>query len=407
MVAKCPIIFGPLSKKLLIPFFLAINQIINNIFISKYPGKHNTLIGLYCYAIGFMLNIIIPHIKYFSTETKKTNTELVEEKKKCCSKKWYLHYFLLMLLFDLEVFSLIFPGLLQQSSNAKIPLVVGAFSRESLIIIFMALISYFLLKYRYYIHNNISLVSFIIMGIIIDLMFDNFTKEFEGIGIAIIIIHLVSIIISVVNLCYIKYMIDFLYYSYYKMAFATGIGILVVTTIALPYFLIDENQKTQLSNSFDDIGIFISRYAIYIIIQFIFALLRMSTLAFFTPHHYLICLIISKYVSTIISYNTSTIYLKYLSIIPFAFQFFSLMVHIEIIELNFCGLNINTKTKINARGEEDMLLRNISRNSTLEEVVEFPGGYIVNKSCQSEQEEEDNASKKTETEMVDVESAKD
>ena len=70
---------------------------------------------------------------------------------------------------------------------------------------------------KYYIHNNISLVSFIIMGIIIDLMFDNFTKEFEGIGITIIIIHLVSIIISVVNLCYIKYMIDFLYYSYYKM----------------------------------------------------------------------------------------------------------------------------------------------------------------------------------------------
>ena len=411
MVKKCPIVFGPLSKKLLIPFFLAINQIINNIFISSYPGKHNTLLGLYCYAIGFMLNIIIPHIKYFSTKTKKIipNAEIVEEKKKCCSKKKFLHYFLLIFLFDLEVILLIIPSILGQSSSksnsaSKLPLVVGAFTRESLIIVFMALISYFLLKYRYYIHNNISLVSFIIMGIIIDLMLDNFQQEFEGKTIVTIIINIVSIVVSVVNLCYIKYMIDFLYYSYYNMAFMSGLSLFVLTCLVLPYFLVNEKQKETMISLFDELGILISRFIIYIILQFFFSLLRMLTLAYFTPNHYLICLIISKCVSTLITKESS---IKYLTIIPFAFQFFSLMVHLEIIELNFCGLNKNTKTKINSRGEEDMLLRNISRNSTLEEVVEFPGGYIVNKSCQSEQEEEDNVSKKSETEMVDVNSDKD
>ena len=81
--------------------------------------------------------------------------------------------------------------------------------------------------------------------------------------------------------------------------------------------------------------------------------------------------------------------LKYFCIIPFAFQFFSLMVNLEIIELNFCGLNKNTRRNIQARGEEDMLLKKISRNSTLLETAEFPGGYIVRKSEQNEKEIEE------------------
>ena len=55
-----------------------------------------------------------------------------------------------MFLFDLEVILLIIPSILGQSlsksnSASKLPLVVGAFTRESLIIVFMALISYFFL----------------------------------------------------------------------------------------------------------------------------------------------------------------------------------------------------------------------------------------------------------------------
>ena len=119
----------------------------------------------------------------------------------------------------------------------------------------------------------------------------------------------------------------------------------------------------------------------------------------------LICLIISKCVSTLITKETS---IKYLIIIPFVFQFLSLTVYLEIIELNFCGLNKNTKTNINIRGEEDMLLRNVSRNSTLEEMVEFPGGYILNKSSQYTQEnEEDNSSRNSLTEISNLGNDKD
>ena len=412
MESRCPITFGPLSKLLLIPFFLALNQTLYNIFVLFYPGKSNSVLGLYCYAIGFMLNIIIPHIKYFSTKTKKVipNAVIVVDKNKCCSKKRFLHYFLLMFLFDLEVILLIIPSILGQSlsksnSASKLPLVVGAFTRESLIIVFMAIISYFLLKYKYYIHNNISLVSFIIMGVIIDLMLDNFQQEFEGKSITIIVINLISIVVSVINLCYIKYMIDILYYSYYNMAFMSGLSLFVLTSIALPYFLINEKQKEIMINLFDDKGILISRFIIYILLQFFFSLLRMLTLAYFTPNHYLICLIISKCVSTLITKETS---IKYLIIIPFVFQFLSLMVYLEIIELNFCGLNKNTKTNINIRGEEDMLLRNVSRNSTLEEMVEFPGGYILNKSSQYTQEnEEDNSSRNSLTEISNLGNDKD
>ena len=65
------------------------------------------------------------------------------------------------------------------------------------------------------------------------------------------------------------------------------------------------------------------------------------------------------------------------------------MVYLEIIELNFCELNINTKRNIQNRGDEDLLLKNISKNSTLQELVEFPGGYVVKKSNNNEKETEE------------------
>ena len=54
-------------------------------------------------------------------------------------------------------------------------------------IVLIAIISYFILKYRNYIHNNISLVLFIITGIILDYMLDKFDEEFNGKSIGIII----------------------------------------------------------------------------------------------------------------------------------------------------------------------------------------------------------------------------
>ena len=278
---ECPIIFGPVNKKLLIPFFLAISQIINNIFTLYYPGDSNQLLEMYSSSIGFMLNLIIPHIKFFSlktNESKEIISTTSEEKKKCFSKRCFLQYFILIFTYDLEIILLSVPIIIAEKTGtatltSKLPFVSGVFTRESIMIVLIAIISYFILKYRNYIHNNISLVLFIITGIILDYMLDKYDEEFNGKGIGIIIMNLFELISSVTNLCYIKYMMDVFYYSYYKIAFALGLSTFILYTLVVPMFMLDEEQKKSFLDSFNNIGLLISRFIISIILQFFFALL--------------------------------------------------------------------------------------------------------------------------------------
>ena len=167
-------------------------------------------------SIGTMLNLIIPHIKYFSPKENKLIAKTKNEKEKCCSKKCFLQYFILIILNSTSIFLASISLIIKQNSveniiDTKVSLVVGSSLYESLIIILITLISFFLLKYRNYIHNNISLVSFIIMGVIIDLILENFQKEFKDKDIRSIIIKFLSIILFAFDPCYQKYMIDVLY----------------------------------------------------------------------------------------------------------------------------------------------------------------------------------------------------
>ena len=381
MSEKCPIILGPLNKMLLIPFFLAFNQILDNIFVAFYPGKSSQILELYSMAIGYMLNIIIPHIKFFSIQTDKlTTTTITKDKKTCLSQRCFFHYSILMVLNTIHIILLFFPVLLLNNTSETgiantLPFVSGAFTTESLDIILISLFSFFLLKYRYYIHNRISLVSFVILGVIIDLILENFQRTFNEKDVKNIVINLAEIVAAVINYCYQKYMIDVLYYNYYYITFALGLKLLIINSIAIPFFLSIENEKIAFFDSFDNIGLLISRYLIYMILQFFFGLLKILTLAYFTPNHLLICLNLSKFVTALIGIETQ---IKYLCIIPFAFQFFSLMVYLEILELNFCGLNKNTKRNIQKREkEEDIHLKNISRTSTTSEGREYIEGYYL------------------------------
>ena len=380
MYSEPILVFGPLNKKLLIPFLLALNQLIYNIYELYYPGKTNQIIQSYSTSIGHMLILIIPHLKLFSIDDSDYSTR-IGLMNKSCSKKNVFHYFLLILFFNMENILLFVSHLLDRNNaNVKLPHEHGPFTKESLIIIFIAIISYFLLKYRYYAHNNIAIVFFIIMGIIMDLILDNFEEEYSNADYKIVIINLFAIVFEVVNFCYQKYMIDNLYHNYYNIVFAQGLDLFICNTIAIPLYLANEELKKGLTESFDELGLLIGRFFITMIFQFIYFLLRILTLVYFTPTHLLICLSLSKFLVALLEKDSS---IKFYSIIPFVFQFFSLMIFLEIIELNFCGLNENTKRNITLREEEDRLLGANNRN-TIDSLsgykVEYTPGYYFNSS---------------------------
>ena len=48
-------------------------------------------------------------------------------------------------------------------------------------------------------------------------------------------------------------------------------------------------------------------------------------------------------------------------------QIFALLIYLEILELNFCGLNKNTKRNIDLRAKEDLL--DEGRDSTLDIIL--------------------------------------
>lgn len=384
MSSKCPIVFGPLTKMLLIPFILALNQILYNIFILFYNYETSQIIESLSISTGHMLNAVIPHIKFFSTEGKGLSSKRItlkpkkEEDQKKQSKKWCFHYLLLGLIYLGEIFLLGLPVMLSSDSESasavKLPHVIGPFSKESLIVVLLAIFSFFLLKYRYYIHNNISLVFFIIMGVIIDLILERFQEEFETKSIGYIIIELAEIVVETINFCFQKYMIDVLYHNQYYVVFVLGLTLFLFQLVTVPLHFTNNDLHEKLVHSFDNIGLLIAKFFINMIFQFLYFLLRILTLANFTPTHLLICLSMSKFIVTMIQAKSS---IQYISIIPFVFQFFSLMVYLEIIELNFCGLNQNTKRNIHQRGEEDMLERTNTMDSVSGQAIELPEGYYV------------------------------
>ena len=377
MNTKSILTFGPLNKKLLIPFLLALNQILYNIFISYYPGKTNQILESYSTSIGHMLILIIPRIKFFAKS--ELTTKKIFDDQKTCSKKSFCHYFILIFLYNIETLLLFGASILErnspkQSDYVKLPHATGPFTKESFVVVFIAIVAYFLLKYKYYIHNIISLIAFIIMGIFIDIILEKFQEEFSGRSSTIIAIYFFELIVEVLNFCYQKYMIDILFHYFYNVVFALGLDLFVCNTIGILFYFSSEELRASLLDSFDDWGLLIPRFIINMIFQFSYFLLRILTLVYFTPTHLLICLSLSKFIAVLINHDDS---IKYLSIIPFLFQFFSLMIYLEIIELNFCGLNKNTKRNIQKRVQEEML--NQERPSNLDDdKVEFSEGYYLN-----------------------------
>ena len=88
---------------------------------------------------------------------------------------------------------------------------------------------------------------------------------------------------------------------------------------------------------------------------------------YFTPNH----IIVNYELGNMIIFLWKSDNIKYYTIILFVFQFFILMIFLEIIELNFCHLNDNTKRNIQIRGYNDM--EDKDRKDTVLEI----GGYII------------------------------
>ena len=127
-----------------------------------------------------------------------------------------------------------------------------------------------------------------------------------------------------------------------------------------------------------EVGIIIGKFFLNTVLNFILYSFAALTLYNFTPDFILISMQLSKFAGVLIG-NLSD---RYYYIIFVVLQFFCLLIYLEIIELNFCNLNKNTRRNVQIRGEIDYLGQ-LDEDSDRSSIVEVSPGYLVD--CENDE----------------------
>ena len=361
-MSKCPIIFGTLNKRHFLSLFLALGQIALILIYRFYPKKeNNVVVQLYVVSIAEML------IKTFPCVLKISNIEEVKEQEKVHQtiQKKYKHYILYTLLFALNTAVLIGVEIFDFYLRRVPVTYTGSnllpnhdFIILSVEMVFLVLISMYLLKYKYYKHHIISMVLFLIFGIISEIIL----QTYNGIDwklVVVILMRIIGVGVNATYYCYQKYLMEKLYYPYWDVAFIPGVIMFILACIFLIIVLVNpDKEKAKLSfiRIFylyfkTETGLAVGKVILVFVLHAVLSPLAILIIYYFGPNFVLTIFQFSRVVKNLTTIKKEKLYV----IIFFVLQFISLMIHLELIELNFCGLNKYTKRNIELRGIDDYL----------------------------------------------------
>ena len=220
-------------------------------------------------------------------------------------------------------------------------------------IIFISLFSHLFLKSKMHKHHFISIFLIILIGIVIDTLadyYDNFFDNIINISLKLLSEIVISLII-VIN----KYTIETKFSNAYEICFFQGFFTFIIYSILVAIFCYydDYIRYFQAFNIME----FIIFFAV-MIIQFIYNLFILITNEKTNPCHIIIIIIIGQLGYHIIDFLNNTITLKYEKIIIIIGHCLILLITLifnEIIEINCCGLEKNTKRNIILRSKKDII----------------------------------------------------
>ena len=338
--------FGRIDKKLNIIAILAIVRLINLIISNEVPGEYS--IDILCSINEEMGPIIIAIIMIFLFKQK-------EKKKNANNKSMKYIVFLCILRLVKCSYEKVFPYIITDNHYRFNSILITINGLEIIMITYGTFI---LLKYKYYIHHMISMLIYCALAISIDSILGNFTK----INYKYVYIYIIFIINEVLLFCYLKYMMDKLYYHYSEVILFWGIVGLIIKIFIFSGMIIFEhknnkNNKEEIINGIKtyftetNIAIIIFlQFFYYIIYGAFFQSLFILLLYYLKPNHTVISDELNFYFNIIIFKDDQN---KYYTIIPFIFQILALLLYFEILELNFWGLNRNTFKNIQIRERKE------------------------------------------------------
>ena len=374
------IIIGDLNKKLLLPLLLALGQIFFITANELFPKKtHNWPLLLSTFSLGHMSAKFIPCILTMSRR------ELPKEKQ--INKHKCLYYSLLCFIFLINTTTKMMPFAMDYTNDEnnrqfKIfnPFFNGFFLKLALEIIFLIIFSIYLLKYKYFIHHYFSIIVFAIIGIITDMILGNYNGASNWDVLKIRIIMFSGSIVESLYYCYLKYLMDKFYYPYWDVTFIPGVFLFCISLITIIFSIIKkegkENEPIPSMNSFlkaSGIGIIIGKYLILVFLYVIICPLLTLNIYYFNPNFILIILQISNIIQNLFEKS----FPKYYCIPLYLLQLFCLLVYLEIIEINICNFNKNTKRNISRRSLEDELKEDDANSTGSNENIDVDPDYSI------------------------------
>ena len=380
---------GFFNKKILLPFGVAFAQILINVMnFTLHETSKNQILEMIGASLGEIALVLIPLFNISAFKTIKISTD--EKNTRC---KTILYYSILSLIYACYLGLSIFTGIQssiydQNNKSLQNPHNSGLSSLEGLELVFICLISIKLLKYKYFIHHIIFIIIFLILCLAIDLILENFSDIYKR-GVLYIVLKIILILLDALNNSYPKYMIDVQYHPFWSIPVTIGIINLLCFSIILIIILAKGREKSFEENNqmfidfykyFDEVdnNIILVKNVLNFILNFFLNFLRILTILHLRPEYILISFTISKILDIFFESK------KYECIALFVLQLLTLMFYLEIFELNFCGLNKNTRRNIQEREQEEMdLNENIiinNRRSSLSSGssnIEVSPDYIV------------------------------
>ena len=239
-------------------------------------------------------------------------------------------------------------------------------------LIIMSLFSYLILKTKMHKHHYLSSLIILALGITYIIVSEIFSKEnIEKYYMSYIFTFLSENSFFILFIVYKYFMIKKFIKSFeilfYEGIFETIIGIitLIITT---KIGKIDNFFDFQKNSNYKDNLVLIS----LIIFNFATYLLKYIVIDLFTPFHAFLITMLSLIISFLTDMDFKEI-TTILALIFFIVGLLLVLIYIEVIELNFCGLSYMTKKNIDIRAQNDALFLESNGNEEDDKITD--SGY--------------------------------
>ena len=374
------IYFGKIQLKLLIPILFPISLELRRIFRQKnkmnglFKGFMNYL-GLTICGIFYLIviikskstkkpqNTIIKKDEFTDNGSKKElahenaimqiENKQIQEKQKEKKKKKIKQLLFIILVSGLQLIAVGIKTIWGKDVNDKLK-----YNMQNLIQIFcLILFSVIFLDLSIFSHQ---IVSTIIISICLSTFFIE-SLIYNKVDISDVIIEIVYYICYQSFLClsdimgkkYLNTYFDNLYFFVFKIGI---IGLIIILLFASISLFIDMDEKYHLFQIFSNIEIDI--FLLDLLFSFLFELGLWLIIYYLTPCHYILYETIANFLEIILNNNDNKNYNK-IQLISFYILYpiliFAVFIFNEIIILNFCGLNYNTKIEIMKREQLDKI----------------------------------------------------